>query len=98
MVGVMTPCTIQHQPSADLAHVMALDMAVLCQLTSHRYFQHVSKAVILETIGEFAPDHVTLLAKLTKGDIVNEAERLNDDSGRMPAIFRAEGPSSMSRM
>lgn len=92
MVGVMTPCTTQHQPGADLAQVMGLDMAVLCQLTSDRYFQQVSTAVILEAIGEFAPDHVTQPAKLTKGDIVNEAERLNDDTGRMPVIFRAEGP------
>ena len=41
-------------------------------------------------MGEFAPGHVTRLAKLKKGDIASEAERLADGTGWMPAIFRAE--------
>jgi ParB family chromosome partitioning protein len=42
--------------------------------------------------GEFAPDHVTRLAKLKKADIASEAERLADGTGWMPAIFKAAGP------
>ncbi|KOQ68552.1 hypothetical protein ABW45_21950, partial [Stenotrophomonas maltophilia] len=45
---------------------------------------------ILEAVGEFAPEHVTRLAKLKKGDIACEAERLTDETGWMPAVFRAE--------
>ncbi|WP_458306100.1 hypothetical protein [Klebsiella variicola] len=41
-------------------------------------------------MGEFAPEHVTRLAKLKKADIASEAERLADGTGWMPAIFRAE--------
>ena len=43
-------------------------------------------------MGEFAPAHVTRLAKLKKADIASEAERLADGTGWMPAIFKAEGP------
>jgi len=42
-------------------------------------------------VGEYAPEHVTRLAKLKKADIASEAERLADGTGWMPAIFRAEG-------
>ncbi len=51
------------------------------------------KAVILEAVGEFAPEHVTRLAKFKKADIASEAERLADGTGWMPAIFKAEGPA-----
>jgi len=65
-------------------------------LLEHRrvecYFQHVSQAAILEAVGEFAPEHVTRLAKLKKGDIASGAERLADRTGWMPAIFRADAP------
>ena len=54
------------------------------------YFQHVPKVAILEAVGEFAPEHVTRLAKLKKGDIASEAERLADGTGWMPAIFAVE--------
>ena len=45
-------------------------------------------------MGEYAPDHVTRLAKLKKADIASEAERLADGAGWMPAIFKAEGPEA----
>ncbi|WP_428982463.1 hypothetical protein [Pseudochelatococcus contaminans] len=67
---------------------MALDMAAWWQPTADGYFQHVPKAAILEAVGEFAPEHVTRLAKLKKGDIASEAERLADGTGWMPAIFK----------
>ena len=65
-------------------------MAAWWQPTADGYFQHVPKAAILEAVGEFAPEHVTRLAKLKKGDIASEAERLADGTGWMPAIFAVE--------
>jgi ParB family chromosome partitioning protein len=67
-------------------------MAVWWKPTAEGYFKHVSKAVILDAVGEYAPEHVTRLAKLKKADIASEAERLADGTGWMPAIFKAAGP------
>lgn len=89
-VDVVTPRASQHQPGAELAQAVALDMAAWWQPTADGYFQHVPKAAILDAVGEFAPEHVTRLAKLKKGDIASEAERLADGTGWMPAIFAAE--------
>ncbi|MBG7140615.1 ParB/RepB/Spo0J family partition protein [Pseudomonas aeruginosa] len=89
-VDVVTLRATQHQPGAELAQAVALDMAAWWQPTADGYFQHVPKAAILEAVGEFAPEHVTRLAKLKKGDIASEAERLADGTGWMPAIFAAE--------
>ncbi|MGU0796635.1 ParB/RepB/Spo0J family partition protein [Pseudomonas aeruginosa] len=89
-VDVVTPRATQHQPGAELAQAVTLDMAAWWQPTAEGYFQHVPKAAILEAVGEFAPEHVTRLAKLKKGDIASEAERLADGTGWMPAIFAAE--------
>lgn len=89
-VDVVTPRATQHQPGAELAQAVALDMAAWWQPTADGYFQHVPKATILEAVGTFAPEHVTRLAKLKKADIASEAERLADGTGWMPAIFAAE--------
>ncbi len=67
-------------------------MAAWWQPTAEGYFKHVPKAAILQAVGEYAPDHVTRLAKLKKADIASEAERLADGTGWMPAIFKADGP------
>ncbi len=79
------------QPGAELAQAVGLEMAAWWQPTADGYFQHVPKAAILEAVGAFAPEHVTRLAKLKKGDIASEAERLADGTGWMPAIFKAAG-------
>jgi len=89
-VDVITPRASQHQPGAELAQAVGLDMAAWWQPTAEGYFKHVSKAVILDAVGEFAPEHVNRLAKLKKADIASEAERLAADTGWMPAIFRVE--------
>ncbi len=91
-VDVVTPRATQYQPGAELAQAVALDMAGWWQPTADGYFQHVPKAAILEAVGEFAPEHVTRLEKLKKGDIASEAERLADGTGWMPAIFLVESP------
>ena len=91
-VDVVTLRATQHQPGAELAQAVTLDMAAWWQPTAEGYFKHVSKAVILDAVGAFAPESVTRLAKLKKADIASEAERLADGRGWMPAIFKAEGP------
>jgi len=87
-VDVVTPRATPRQPGAELAQAVALDMAAWWKPTADGYFRHVSKAVILEAVGEFAPSHVTRLSKLKKADIASEAERLAEDTGWMPAVFQ----------
>ena len=91
-VDVVTPRATPHQPGAELAQAVGLDMAAWWKPTAEGYFKHVSKAVILDAVAVFAPDSVTRLAKLKKADIASEAERLADGTGWMPAIFKAAGP------
>ncbi|EEH95810.1 MULTISPECIES: ParB/RepB/Spo0J family partition protein [Gammaproteobacteria] len=90
-VDVVTPRAAQHQAGAELAQAVGLDMAAWWKPTDEGYFRHVPKAAILEAVEQFAPSHVTRLAKLKKADIASEAERLADGTGWMPAIFATEG-------
>ncbi len=78
-------------PGKVLAQALRLDMAAWWKPTAEGYFSHVSKAVILEAVAQFAPEHVNRLAKLKKADIAGEAERLVEGTGWMPAMFKAEG-------
>ena len=89
-VDVVTLRATAHQPGAELAKAVGLDMAAWWQPSAEGYFKHVSKAALLQALGEYAPDHVTRLAKLKKADIASEAERLADGTGWMPAFFKAE--------
>ena len=91
-VDTVTPRATPHQPGKELAQAVGIDMAAWWKPTAEGYFKHVSKAVILEAVGEFAPDSVNRLGKLKKADIASEAERLADGTGWMPAIFKAAGP------
>jgi ParB family chromosome partitioning protein len=72
-----------------LAQAVGLDMRAWWTPTAEGYFSHVSKAVILQAVQQFAPEQVSRLSKLKKVDIANEAERLMADTGWMPAIFGA---------
>ncbi|HIE1390592.1 TPA: ParB N-terminal domain-containing protein [Pseudomonas aeruginosa] len=90
-VDVVTHRAAQHQPGAELAQAVGLDMAAWWKPTSEGYFQHIPKAAILQAVEQYAPAHVTRLTKLKKADIASEAERLADSTGWMPAIFKAEG-------
>ena len=91
-VDVVTPRATVQQPGEELAQAVGLDMAAWWQPTAEGYFKHVPKAAVLQAVGEFAPEHVTRLAKLKKADIASEAERLADGTGWMPTIFKREGP------
>ncbi|HIE8541030.1 TPA: ParB N-terminal domain-containing protein [Klebsiella pneumoniae] len=95
-VDAVTPRATQHQPGAELAQAVGLDMATWWQPTAAGYFKHVPKAAILEAVGQFAPSHVTRLEKLKKADIASEAERLADGTGWMPAMYKAEGSAAQS--
>ena len=93
-VDVVTPRATPHQPGAELAQAVGLDMAAWWTPSAEGYFKHIPKAAILQAVGEYAPDHVNRLAKLKKADIASEAERLANGTGWMPAIFEAETPQS----
>jgi len=90
-VDVVTPRATAHQLGEELAQAVGLDMAAWWKPTAESYFKHVSKAVILNAVGEYAPEQVNRLAKLKKADVASEAERLADGTGWMPAIFKAAG-------
>ncbi len=96
-VDVVTPRATPHPPGAELAQAVGLDMAAWWQPSAEGYFKHVSKAVILDAVGAFAPESVTRLAKLKKADSASEAERLADGTGWMPAIFKAAGPQDAAQ-
>ncbi|HDS1834040.1 MULTISPECIES: ParB/RepB/Spo0J family partition protein [Pseudomonadota] len=96
-VDVVTPRATPHQPGTELAQAVGLDMAAWWKPTAEGYFKHVSKAVILDAVGAFAPESVTRLAKLTKADIASEAERLAEGTGWMPAIFKAASPQDAAQ-
>lgn len=89
-VDVVTPRAMQRQPGAELAQAVGLDMAAWWKPTAEGYFRHVSKAVILAAVEQFAPSHVARLSKLKKADIASEAERLAEGTGWMPAVFQTE--------
>lgn len=96
-VDVVTPRATAHQPGAELAQAVGLEMAAWWKPTAEGYFRHIAKPVILEAVGEFASSHATRLAKLKKADIASEAERLADGTGWMPAIFQAAGPQDAAQ-
>ena len=75
-VDVVTPRATPHQPDEELAQAVSLDMAAWWRPTVEGYCRHVPKAAILQAVGEYAPEHVTRLAKLKKSEISSEAERL----------------------
>ncbi|WP_114969400.1 ParB/RepB/Spo0J family partition protein [Rhodoferax ferrireducens] len=84
-------------PGKVLAQAVGLNMAAWWKPTAEGYFSHVSKAVILEAVQQFAPEHVARLAKLKKADIASEAERLAVGTGWMPAIFQSEDIASAAQ-
>lgn len=75
-VDVITPRATQRQPGTELAQADGLDMAAWWRPAAEGYFQHITKASILESVGEFAPTHIIQMARLKKADIAREAELL----------------------
>jgi ParB family chromosome partitioning protein len=89
-VDAVTPRATSLQRGAELAQAVGLDMAIWWQPTAEGYFKHISKAMILDAVGEFAPDHVYRLEKLKTAELASYAERLVAGTGWMPAVFRAQ--------
>ncbi|MFW6853343.1 ParB N-terminal domain-containing protein [Burkholderia gladioli] len=89
-VDVVTPRATPQQPGAELAQAVGLDMAAWWKPTAEGYFRHIAKPVILDAVNQYAPAHVTRLAKLKKNDIASEAERLADGTGWTPAVFQID--------
>lgn len=81
-------------PATALAQALDLDMHDWWTPTAAGYFEHVSKAKALESVGAFAPDQVTRLSKLKKADLASEAERLAAGTGWLPAMLRRSVPIS----
>ncbi|AOW13991.1 chromosome partitioning protein ParB [Hydrogenophaga crassostreae] len=94
-VDVVTPRATACQPGAELTLALTLDMATWWKPTADSYFQHVPKATILDAVAQFAPNEVPRLSKLKKAEIAQEAERLAEGSGWMPAVFGREAPRTV---
>jgi ParB family chromosome partitioning protein len=77
-------------PSALLAQAVGLDMRAWWTPTAEGYFSHVSKAVLLQAVQQFAPQHAHRLSKLKKTQIASEAELLVVGTGWMPAMFSGQ--------
>lgn len=90
-VDVVTPRAVQQQTGEAMAQAVGLDMATWWKPSAEGYFRHIPKAAILQAVREFAPDHVTRLAKLKKADIASAAERLVEGTGWMLSISKVEG-------
>lgn len=96
-VDVVTPRTTASQSGAELSEALGLDMAAWWKPTADSYFQHVSKAAILNAVAQFAPNEVPRLSKLKKAEIAQEAERLAEGSGWMPGVFGRKAPTEVER-
>lgn len=95
-VDVVTPRATASQPGAELALALGLGMAAWWKPTADSYFLHVSKAAILDAVAQFAPNEVQRLSKLKKAEIAQEAERLTEGSGWMPAVFGRHMPTTVN--
>ena len=95
-VDVVTPRATASQPGTELALALGLDMAAWWKPTADSYFQHVPKAAILDAVEQFAPNEVSRLSKLKKAEIAQEAERLAEGSGWMPAVFGGQVPTTVN--
>jgi ParB family chromosome partitioning protein len=93
-VDLVTPRATASQPGTELAQALGLDMAAWWKPTADSYFQHVPKAAILNAVAQFAPNEVPRLSKLKKAETAQEAERLAEGSGWMPAVFSRETPTT----
>jgi ParB family chromosome partitioning protein len=67
-------------------------------MAAESYFQHVSKAAILDAVQQFAPSHAVRLAKLKKAELACEAERLVEGTGWTPKVFSTPPVSNIDAL
>ena len=96
-VDVVTPRATKTLPGEELAEAVGLNMAAWWKPTAEGYFRHISKAAILDAAKVFAPSEIARLAKLKKGDLATEAERLTAEVHWMPAVFGGGGAPANDR-
>lgn len=72
----------------DLAAALKLDMTQWWTATAAGYFTQVSKARVLEAIGDFAPDYVKQLEKAKKPELAARAEQLAVGKNWLPLMLR----------
>jgi ParB family chromosome partitioning protein len=89
----LTVSAIAHRdgetPAELLAQAVGLDMHSWWTPTAAGYFDHVSKAHVLEAVQAFAPTNVQRLAKLKKPQMASEAERLAAGTCWLPRMLLA---------
>ena len=83
------------RPAAALVRALDLDMQPWWTPTASGYFDHVRKSQILADVADFAPAEVKRLAKLTKGPLSAEAERLAAGTGWLPGMLRKPLPVTL---
>jgi ParB family chromosome partitioning protein len=91
-VGLTVSAIAQREgetPAELLAQAVGLDMHNWWTPTAAGYFDHVSKAHVLEAVQVFAPTEVQRLAKLKKPQMASEAERLAAGAGWLPRMLLA---------
>lgn len=95
LLAVCVGCTLsaitdsEDAPRAqELARTLKLDMRHWWTANASSYFAQVSKAKIIEAVGEFKPKQTAHLGTLKKGVLVTEAERLAVDTGWLPALLK----------
>jgi len=95
LLAVCVACTVdvttsrEEVPAPALARSAELDMHGWWQPTAAGYFEHVSKAQVIEAAQAFAPDQVERLARLKKQELAAEAERLAAGKRWLPAMLRS---------
>lgn len=91
-VGLTVSAIAQREgetPAELLVQAVGLDMHNWWTPTAAGYFDHVSKAHVLEAVQVFAPTEVQRLAKLKKPQMASEAERLAAGAGWLPRMLLA---------
>jgi ParB family chromosome partitioning protein len=79
-------------PACQLAQAVGLDMHAWWKPTAAGYFEHVSKAQVIEAVQSFAADQVQRIGMLKKHELAAEAERLAAGSSWLPAMLRGPEP------
>ncbi len=97
LLAVCVACTVDgvtakadDERAETLSLAVGLDLGRWWKPTAEGYFNHVSKAMTLQAVAQFAPDQANRLSKLKKDALASEAERLAAGTGWMPAMLQGK--------